>query len=94
MSQNATILFHLQSGRSLTSLEAINLYGITRLGGRIFELKQQGHVIHDEFVTVKNRHGKDARVKRYWIAQPEPTFLGRPLGAIVGAAAYRQASGR
>lgn len=42
-SQSDQILAHLQSGRSITSLEAIELYGCTRLGGRIYDLHEAGN---------------------------------------------------
>ena len=44
-SQNDQILAHLQSGKSITPLEALGMYGCFRLGGRIYDLKQQGHPI-------------------------------------------------
>jgi len=41
-SQNAKILDHLMSGRTLNQLEALELFGCMRLPARITELKQQG----------------------------------------------------
>ena len=51
---------HLQSGKSITPLEALNLYGCLRLGGRIWELRNEGHRIDTEMIE---RHGK--RFARY-----------------------------
>jgi hypothetical protein len=39
-SQNMAILSHLKSGKTVTSLEALNLFGCLRLGARISELKK------------------------------------------------------
>lgn len=54
-SQNEEILRHLQSGRSLSPLEALESYGSFRLGARVYDLKQRGHQI--ETVIVK-KNGK------------------------------------
>jgi hypothetical protein len=41
-SQCNQIKAHLQSGRSITPLEALYMFGTFRLGARIYNLKQQG----------------------------------------------------
>lgn len=53
--QNKQILEYLQSGKKLTPLEALNLFGCLRLGARIYDLKQKGFNIKSELV---NRNGK------------------------------------
>ena len=60
-SQNNLILAHLQSGKSLTSLEAMTLFGCMRLGSRIHDLREAGHQIdttnyHDE--KIDKRYAK------------------------------------
>jgi hypothetical protein len=49
--QNEEILKHLQSGKVISPIEALEKFGCMRLGGRIFELKQQGHKIVTDMVT-------------------------------------------
>lgn len=44
-SQRDKILDHLKTHGSITPLEALNLYGCFRLGSRIYELREMGHVI-------------------------------------------------
>jgi hypothetical protein len=44
-SQNELVLKHLKKHGSITSWEAINAYGITRLSARIFDLKDLGYGI-------------------------------------------------
>lgn len=51
-SQEENILRHLQSGRSINPLQALELYRCFRLGARIFGLKQQGHKIESQMVKV------------------------------------------
>jgi len=45
MSQNQKILKHLSSGKSLSPLQALGLFGCYRLAGRIYDLKRAGHQI-------------------------------------------------
>lgn len=44
-SQNDKVLKHLKSGKTLSPLEALGIYGIYRLAARIFELREAGHEI-------------------------------------------------
>ena len=54
-SQVSLILGHLQSGKDITPLEAISLYGCYRLGAVIFKLKKEGYNI----VSQIKRYVKD-----------------------------------
>ena len=63
--QNAKLLLHLESGKSITQLEAFNGLGICRLSERIRELEALGCVISHESVSVPTRDGKKAMVTRY-----------------------------
>jgi hypothetical protein len=67
VSQNNKILHHLQDKRTITSMEAIQEYGITRLSGRIVDLKEQGYPIAKTMVNVKNRFGEECRVAKYML---------------------------
>jgi hypothetical protein len=51
-SQNKRIRRHLESGRSLTSLDALYQFGVFRLGARVYNLKEQGMNIKSEWVEV------------------------------------------
>ena len=42
MSQATTVLNHLTNNRKITSIEAIGLYGITRLSAVVHSLKKDG----------------------------------------------------
>lgn len=54
--QSARILLHLKSGKSITALEALNLYGCFRLAARISDLRKLGHKIKSDRCT--NQFGK------------------------------------
>lgn len=44
--QKVQILEHMQAGNPITPLDALRLFGCMRLGARIYDLKQDGHVIN------------------------------------------------
>ena len=48
MTQLDTVLNHLENNRKITSIEAIGLYGITRLAAVVYLLKKQGFEITSE----------------------------------------------
>ena len=58
------ILAYMRQHGSITQLEATEHIGCTRLGGRIYDLKQHGYNIGSEMVKVRTRFG-DTMVKRY-----------------------------
>jgi len=45
MSQHSAILSHLKSGRTITPLDALRLYGCMRLAARVHDLKARGNDI-------------------------------------------------
>lgn len=68
ISQTARILSHLLEGRSITALEALDLYGCFRLSARIKDIESRyGFTPSRDRVQVKNREGKEVYVTRYWI---------------------------
>lgn len=52
---------------SITTLQAFNDLGDTRLSATIFELKKKGVNISCETLTVKNRYKEPRTIKKYWI---------------------------
>lgn len=51
---------------SITTLQACNDLGETRLSARIFELKEKNVDIDYDWIEVSNRYGEKRRVKRYF----------------------------
>ena len=45
-SQNKSILNHLESGKTITAIEALNKFDCFRLAARIKNLRDSGHVIN------------------------------------------------
>lgn len=59
------VLSHLKSGQTITSLDAINLYGATRLSAIIFNLRQRGLNIATLPTTIKDRFGNTTTYAKY-----------------------------
>lgn len=79
--QKDAILDHLKSGRSITGLEALRLYGSIRLAARIEEFIKQGFPIKDEWFKDKFS-GK--RYKKYSLSTPVKN-LATAQGQVVTA---------
>jgi len=61
--QNSLIKQHLLSGRSITPIEALSLYGCFRLSARILDLKKQGLNIISRSVAVgEKKHVASYRI--------------------------------
>lgn len=68
MSKQDRVLEYLKRTKNgITSLEAINMFGATRLSAIIFNLKDRGYIITDRFEEGSDRFGNIVRYKRYWI---------------------------
>ena len=63
--QRTRILNHLDKFGSITSLEAMQLYGIMRLASRISELRKSGYDIETVTEKGKNRYGEQTAYARY-----------------------------
>ena len=65
MTQCERIQRHLKDYGSITSLEAMQEYGIMRLASRISDLKKLGIPIKKEMVNGKNRYGESTTYAKY-----------------------------
>lgn len=64
--QTSDILNYLRSHKNgITSKEAFEKYGATRLSGIIWSLRKQGYNIISEPKVVKSRYGKNTLVSAY-----------------------------
>ena len=69
LTQCPRIIRHLEDYGSITSLEAVNEYGIMRLASRIADLKGMGYPILSERVTGKNRYNESTSYSIYRLAE-------------------------
>lgn len=59
------ILAHLKSGKTITRLEAVNLFGCYNLPARIYDLKKLGYNIEATMKVGKNRNGHSCNYAEY-----------------------------
>ena len=60
------LLDYLEKFGSITSLQAIQDLGNTRLSGTIYTLKRKGCTFNTESVSVPNRFGGKTKVAKYY----------------------------
>lgn len=64
-SHKTRVLNFLRENKSITSLQAINEFGNTRLASTIYLLRSNGHNIVTKEVQSLNRYGDKVSVARY-----------------------------
>ena len=67
MTQAERVLDWLQSGKTITTLDAFQELGITRIAARVFELKEQGVLVKKRMLKVINRYDEACYVAEYFI---------------------------
>lgn len=65
MTKQSKVAYHLKDLGSITSWEAIEQYGATRLSAIIYNLKKKGWVFDDETIEWTDRYGDTTHFKRY-----------------------------
>lgn len=65
MTQHKRIMRHLCEHGTLTSMEAISLYGIMKLSTRVSELRARGEQIETVMRKGLNRYGDPVRYAEY-----------------------------
>lgn len=69
MSQCETILRHMMIYGQITTMDAFGDYGITRLSGRIWDLRKAGYNITSVNAVGRNRHGDPVHYTIYRLEQ-------------------------
>ena len=67
--QRKQILEHLKKHGKITSMEAFELFGCTRLSGRIYHLKAEGYTILTERTSGKSRTGHKTEYATYYLEE-------------------------
>lgn len=75
MNQTEAVLTHLQKHKSITSWEAIQEYGATRLSDIIYRLRDRGYDIQNIWEETTNRFGTPTRYVRYVLIKKEKKDL-------------------
>ena len=79
LTKTKMVMQHLRGGKTITSLEAINLYSATRLSAIIFRLREQGHNIVTIPITIKDRFGNSCQYAKYKLLDVELVEGDKPL---------------
>lgn len=53
-SQAEKILDYMLSGKAITPIEALDLFGCFRLGARIADIKAKGYLVYSDRITLPN----------------------------------------
>lgn len=69
MTQTEMVMLYMEQFGSITTLEAFNELGVTRLASRIHDLTSAGINISREIVKGKNRYGEPVHYMRYSIQE-------------------------
>lgn len=67
MTKTQAVLQWLQSNASISSMEAIENFGATRLSAIIFNLRRRGYDIETVMVDGRDRFGNNVRYARYYL---------------------------
>lgn len=71
-SQAMTIYNYLMQGHTLTSMDALRIFGVARLASRICDIeKKTGITPNRKRILVTNRFGKEVYVNEYWIERED-----------------------
>lgn len=65
MTHTKIIKEHLEKYGYITSFEAFELYGITRLSATIYNLRHDGLTIENEHIKTINRYGRKVSFVKY-----------------------------
>lgn len=69
--QRKAVMTHLQEKGSITSMEAFQLYGVTRLSSIIHTFRKQGILIGTIMIDGKTRYGSSCKYAKYILAKEE-----------------------
>lgn len=76
MTQHSLILSYMKEHGSITTYEAYEQLGITKLTTRISELKGAGFDIRQRTESGLNRYGKPVTFNRYWLVEDKENKAG------------------
>ncbi len=68
LTQNERVIAYIDEFGSITSKEAFDMIGVTRLASRICDLTKQGYRFERKFESADNRYGDKVRFTRYSFA--------------------------
>jgi len=74
MTKTDKVIFHLQSGKTISSMEAFQMFNATRLSAIIFELRRKGYVIENINKVSVDKEGNKSYYDDYkLVSAPDET---------------------
>ena len=67
MNHEEIVLQHFSKFKFISSMQAFDMYGITRLSATIYNLRQRGIKIGSIWRTTTNRYGNQVRYMDYYL---------------------------
>jgi len=71
MNKTTAVLSHLMDNGSITSMDAIERYGATRLSAIIFNLRRRGYDIETVTMGMTDRYGHAVNYAKYVLHEKE-----------------------
>lgn len=71
MTQMDAIINHLKEHGDITSMQAIKLYGCTRLAAKIYDLRKRGYIIDTITEDGSTRYGTHCQFARYVLSRKQ-----------------------
>lgn len=71
MNKTTAVLKHLRDNGSITSMDAIERYGATRLSAIIFNLRRRGYDIETVTMAMTDRYGHAVNYAKYVLHEKE-----------------------
>ena len=67
--QMSSIREYLENGNSITSMQAYQMFGCTRLSAKIFDMRKSGMKIQTEMIDCVTRYGRTTQCARYTLVK-------------------------
>tara|TARA_R100001163_G_scaffold60058_1_gene49075 strand:+ start:1186 stop:1473 length:288 start_codon:yes stop_codon:yes gene_type:complete len=69
--QTDAIMWHLKNYGNITSWEAIQKYGVTRLASKIYNMRKNGYEIESVILHTTNRFNRNIQIAKYIYNEPK-----------------------
>lgn len=77
MNGKQIVLQHFTKYKYISSKQAFELYGITRLSAVIFDLREEGYNIGSVWRSCTNRYGNNVRYMDYFLIKGKKKWFSR-----------------
>lgn len=83
MNKQERLIKYLQRHKNITSLEAVEKLGDTRISATIFELRNKGYNIETIYIRVSNRFDEKCRIGVYCLDKDKESTIKKYKKSII-----------